>query len=317
MNRIQVISAALALSACTLLSVGAQAQAAPTAPVQIVIAGSSAMFADTGYTAVENSASLGYNPCGPYLWTGASKPTNITSGPYIADTRATIPNEPGNVWISWNVAAQPTSANPPTKVCAYISVDSVVGVRAAMANPSASLVIPSNLVGAADAGKLSALSSAASIQSLPAYIQALFNSGQPITVAASDVRPEDAKFATVRALAPLGGALNDPSPYAISNSLNPMGTQLFQAKGLGYASVANANIGVTIKSTQANGTRPPRSTLRPSVRIPSRATRSTAPGLPFRWVPVRSSSSSTPPTLVPATWAMATAPTPTWFPSAA
>ena len=129
------------------------------------------MFADTGYSAVENSPTLGYVPCGPYIWTGASGGANITTGPYIFDSRSSaINNEPGNVWISWNVAAQPSGTNVPTKVCAFISVDSAVGVRAAMANPSASLIIPSNLTGAADAGKLTALPSNAVIMMLPTVV---------------------------------------------------------------------------------------------------------------------------------------------------
>ena len=253
MKKFRLISAVLALSSATLFSVNAVAQASPSAPIQVIFAGSSAMFADTGYTATDNSSTYG-QVCGPYIWTGASNAASITSGPYIYDSRnSAILNEPGNVWISWNGSANATTVVP-TKVCAYISVDSAVGVRAAMANPTASLVI-GNAAGAADAGKLTALSANAVVTTLPAFIANLFAppNGQPITVGATDVRPEDAKFATVRALSALGGALNDPSPYAISNGLNPMGTQLFQTKGLGYASTGNANIGVSIKSTQANG----------------------------------------------------------------
>jgi hypothetical protein len=234
MKKFRLISAAMVLCAAMLLSVSAQAQS-----VVFLAAGSSAMFNDTAYTATVLN-SQGYVLCGPNVWT-------LKNGAQIVDSRnASILPETGNVWVSWNGSANGSGA---TKICAYISVDSAVGVRAAMAVPAATISLPSSDNGAAGGNIVPNLPQADS--PLPASIYAALN-GQSIQVAASDVRPEDAKFATVRALSPLGQGLVDPNP----TWNNPMGSILLQAQGLGYAqgtgTSAAANIGNSIKSSQSS-----------------------------------------------------------------
>jgi hypothetical protein len=235
MKKLKMIPAALAMCAAMLLSVSAQAQTAV-----FVAAGSSAMFNDLAYTATVLN-SQGYVLCGPNVWTVKSNAAIAA----IQDNRAgtgVIANEPGNLWVTWNGSANGTGA---TKVCAYIAVDSSVGVRAAMAQPAATLFLASSAVGTAGAGAVPNLPNADS--SLPANVQAALN-GQTIGIAVTDVRPEDAKFATIRALSPQGGGLVDPNP----NYNNVMGSILLQAKGLGYAkgtgTSASANIGNAITS---------------------------------------------------------------------
>lgn len=233
MKKFRFVVAAMALSATLLLSAGLQAQS-----VVFLAAGSSAMFNDMAYTATVFN-SQGYVLCGPNVWT--KKKGN--GGAQIVDNRAgvgVIPNETGDVWVTWNGNANGTGA---TKICAYVSVDSSVGVRAALANPTATISIAAALNGSAGDNYVPNLPNPDS--ALPNVIYTALN-GQAFTVGATDVRPEDTKFATVRSLSPLGGTIVDPNPYYN----NPIGTILF-AFGLGYASAGNPNIGNPIQSSQS------------------------------------------------------------------
>lgn len=234
---VKAIVASLAVSAVMLLSTSAQGQS-----ISAVIAGSSALFNTFGYTAFDTTA--GQALCGANHWSykssGASTGTTFVG---IHDARSSsIPDEGGTIWVSWNGSADGTTTVP-TKVCAYINVDSTIGVRSAFArdasgNPAATLLLT---VASGTAGANKVLGTTENDVALPASILAVVN-GAHINVAAADIRPEDAYFATQRTLTAAG--------TKVSNSL-------LYATGLGYATSANANIGYPIVSSRSTATANP------------------------------------------------------------
>ena len=222
-----ILSAAIVICIAMLLPASLAAQPTPI----IVIGGSSAMFNTLGYAAFEYSSTLGYNFCGPNHWTYKS----TTGVAVIHDGRSTsIPDENGTIWVSWNGSADGVTT-PPTRACAYINLDSTIGVRAAMAVPQATLGLT---VSAGTAGQNKIPGTSVQDSPIPANVIAALN-GQPIGVAAADIRPEDAKFATTRALTAQG--TNVPL------------TMLTYAKGLGYGGAVPGipAIGYGIESSQS------------------------------------------------------------------
>jgi len=181
MKRICSILAALAIAASA-----ASANAASPLLADFFAAGSSAQF-NTFALAAANGSAL----CGGFHWTQKNAVT-------LVDPRSgLILPETGNIWIVWNSAAAAGTSGG--IVCAYVSVDSIVGLRAYFANATISLA--SGEIGVADAGLVPYLSGAAT--ALPAQIQAYVN-GAKINYGATDIRPEDGKFATMRALTAYG-----------------------------------------------------------------------------------------------------------------
>ena len=122
----------------------------------------------------------------------------------LTDTRPTVlggaaATDQGNIWIVWDSNA--TAIN----VWAYIRVDSGVGDRCYYAQPHCNVNIstfpaPGNLITSTIWGDNS------SDTTPPAAVSALFTSGTLlVNAAATDIRPEDALFATCRANSKLGG----------------------------------------------------------------------------------------------------------------
>jgi len=107
-----------------------------------------------------------------------------------------IQQEKGNIWIVWNGSADGTAANI---VCYYVTVDSIVGMRAYFANATVNL--PASNIGVADGATVPYIGGTG--VALPAAIQGIVN-GSKINFAATDIRPEDAKFASNRALTAYG-----------------------------------------------------------------------------------------------------------------
>jgi len=173
-------------------------------PVQFNGAGSSAMF-NLAALAADRTAG-----CGTNIWTKKNGASGIDS------RRSDIPAQTGNVWIIWN--------NSKTIVCAYLSVDSVVGNILFFAQPVATLSIPSSEVGANGDNLIPTLTDVPLDQTV---YNALNN--QPFNAAMTDIRPEDALFAVNRALAPY---TNDP-----------------HCTGLGYT--GDGLVGVPIVSSQS------------------------------------------------------------------
>jgi ABC-type phosphate transport system substrate-binding protein len=146
-------------------------------PVVFNGAGSSGMFNLAALAADQTTG------CGTNIWTQKNGASGIDS------RRSDIPAQTGNVWIVWN--------NNVTTICAYLSVDSVVGNILFFAQPVATLSIPSSAVGAAGNNLIPTLTDVP----LPQSVYNALNN-QPFNAAMTDIRSEDALFAVNRALAP-------------------------------------------------------------------------------------------------------------------
>jgi ABC-type phosphate transport system substrate-binding protein len=160
---------------------------------QVVGVGSSALFPSVSIAMVQGDpiidpgSTTGY--CGKNLWTAGS---GIASG--IDARSGGIPAEGGNVAIVWDT-------DPPTQVCAYLSVDSIVGQRLFLgqttSNQNATLSLTSAALTTAGANKVSFLKDTATA-GLPASVFAIAN-GAHFNVAFTDIRPEDGQIAYNRA----------------------------------------------------------------------------------------------------------------------
>ncbi len=206
MTRMKAILAALC--AVVVLNLTPQVHAQT---VKVVLAGSSAMWQSMALGAYKTGACVsgGTAPCFHYT---AKNFNLIDSRPTVLGGSAAV--DLGNVWIVWD--SNPTSTN----VWAYIKVDSAVGDRCYFAQPRCTVSIPTfpapgNLV----AANLWGDNSSDSVP--PGAVSALFTSGTlSVNAAATDIRQEDALFATCRANSKLGGSPDGLAGlgYGINNS---------------------------------------------------------------------------------------------------
>ncbi len=173
-----------------------QAQAGPT--IEVTIAGSSAMW-QTMALGAYNLACAGKDPCATVSgiqgghWTSNGNVVDLT------DTRVAPNNvDAGTIWIVWTPGA--------TKVWSFNKVDSVVGDRCYFAQPHCTVSgTEANLSGTGSNKIASNLWGDNSVdQALPAKVQSIFTAGTPVSVSATDIRPEDAAFAVCRANSKLG-----------------------------------------------------------------------------------------------------------------
>jgi hypothetical protein len=149
----------------------------------------------------------------------------------IHDPRSGGPtDEAGTVWIGWDsafIAGMDYDMNGGTEpaaggyICAYVSLDSVVGMREYFANGQFKLESAAN---AADGAAVPGLPAGVN---LPAEVVYFFTTLGPqvVNVAPTDIRPEDGKFATLRAMLTPTGA-KGPANYA----------------GLGYGNCVGSSI---------------------------------------------------------------------------
>lgn len=175
----------LSLKSILIGAVAAAAIAAPVAAsavtysVQVEAAGSSAQF----YVFAEAA----YLQAKAFSGSTASHYTAKNAG-YVHDNRsAGVNDEIGNLWVLW-------SQNGTTvHIWTYLAVDSTVGVRAFESAPRASLTFPAtipapgNIVTTWDDNSLDV--------ALDANVKAAL-SGSKFTAAFTDIRPEDALYAT-------------------------------------------------------------------------------------------------------------------------
>jgi hypothetical protein len=193
MAKIKLVFAALLVAAIVGVVPQTQAQT-----VKVVLAGSSALWQSLALAAYKSGTCVsgGTAPCFHYT----AKNFNLTDGrPTTKGGSAAV--DLGNVWIVWDSAA---TAN----VWAFIKVDSGVGDRCYYAQPHCNVNIttfpaPGNLITSTLWGDNS------SDTTPPAGVSALFTSGTTlVNAAATDIRPEDALFATCRANSKLGGGVD-------------------------------------------------------------------------------------------------------------
>jgi len=180
------------------------APAANAVTVKVIAAGSSAQW-QVDAIAAANAPTLGGVNSHHYTIKGKC-PSTANCG-QIFDVRPGVNHaEGGSLWVVWN--------NAQTEVWAYLSVDSVVGMRAFFSNPRAQLQIDSgtetsgsaqNLISYAlfkygdtgTCGPNGAQEATCDASALPTAIYNALNN-QPITAGITDIRPEDAKFAQMR-----------------------------------------------------------------------------------------------------------------------
>lgn len=162
--------------------------------LQANIAGSSAFWLEAG----QGAYTLG-NTTTTCAWTNSSAP-----GSYLLDSRP-LPSpyftqDSGNLWVTWTAGSTGTCAAPSgdSQVWTYISVDAVVGVRCLFAQPQCTL---NTAASPGDTG--ASLLPGIADTPLPANVLNVFN-GLPVTIAATDILPVDAKFATYSTLADCG-----------------------------------------------------------------------------------------------------------------
>lgn len=195
MKSISVVAAAVLAFAAA--SVNAQT-------VGVAMSGSSALYLELG------QASASFGTASPCHWTTGSKIFTLTDSrftPNVVDT--------GSAWITWSAGsgtcAAPTGA---FVVNLDVNVDSTVGNRcffavmpgSAPAGGSGCVLTTSATAGTAGAGALNLPTADTALPAAIVTLLATGNSGSPFHMnsAATDIRPEDAAFATLRALTPCG-----------------------------------------------------------------------------------------------------------------
>jgi hypothetical protein len=212
MTRIKSLFAVLAIAAIV-----AVVPASAAVNVHFVGAGSSAQFLTAAVGADALALQAPYNAVAPgacaaglsavYHWTGST-------AAMIDRRNANIHNEPGKIWIVWITPCGNAPETGVTDLWTDMQVDSTVGVRAFMAQESAAnggagaqmnvtpgasaaLVTP---VGLWPDGTADFAPTTAGGDEITAINAANGGGGINITVGLTDIRPEDALFATTRAI---------------------------------------------------------------------------------------------------------------------
>jgi hypothetical protein len=197
--------------------------------VHFVGAGSSSQFAMSAIAAdqaaINANASLYGGGNYIYHWTKKYNPST-GDGAYLSDNRnGSIANEYGNVWVVWIE----NYAGAVTDVWTDVSVDSSVGVRCALAqqaNGSGCQVQIGSAAGAASDGLIAqnlwpdGNADVAIDQNSLNTINTTIAGGEHVNVALTDVRAEDALYATNRTL----GTLNTTSWAGLGYALGQSGT---------------------------------------------------------------------------------------------
>lgn len=221
--------------------------------LQFLGGGSSALFLELGQAAATYVSSYTSTTC---IWTA-----NLTDGNIAAkDIRpSTADVQEGKVWVVWDTGS-PASGNcgaPSSNfnVYTYMSVDSVIGDRcyfaadstgtgcvavytptSTEANSAGNLLLLSGSFG--DSASSSSCTGVNSTCIIPSTVYSFIN-GKRWFVAGTDIRPEDAKFASFRAL----------TSCTTTIYRSPFGGGLTTTTGLGYnVGGAQAGVGVPIQS---------------------------------------------------------------------
>lgn len=211
MSRMKSALAVLLLAAIAGLAPKAQGQTT----LKLMVAGSSALW--------QSMALATYNgghcptgavaPCFHYTFdknytttTGAANFNLNDSRPKTYGGATSVTTDTGAIWIVWDSAT--TTAGPKPNVWAYIRVDAAVGARCYFAHPRCYITPPAPFP-PADAAVPAALWGDSSADTTPVAgdpVYALFEAASGVTVnaAATDIRPEDALWATCRTNSALG-----------------------------------------------------------------------------------------------------------------
>ena len=209
--------------------------------VQFLGGGSSALFLELGQAAVNLNGGTGV-AC---TWTQGS-----SSSILARDNRTSTPtDEKGNIWVVWSKGSGTCTspAGPNFNIYSYMSLDSVLGDRCYFEVDSSTVpgCVQVMTIGAGTAGanKLcypsltTCTSFGDTTGGIPAAVISALN-GQHFFVAGTDIRPEDAKFATARMLTPCGTAI----------TRQPFDQGLRLAFGLGYQT-STPGVGTSVQSS--------------------------------------------------------------------
>jgi len=221
------------LAALTLAAVVGMISTASAQGVKFLGGGSSAMFNSFAVAAFSDvcSARAG-SDC--HHWSISGKAPDGNNFAQGVDQRSnSIPVEGGNLWVVWD------NATSPATVWAYLSVDSVVGNRFFFATPRALLQVDSAATSTAGANLVPSSimlnrqtnTTQADEASLPSAILSAVQTA--FTAGMTDIRPEDAKYATNRILAAYNAANLNGLGYGVASLNCPSATNLIGCPILG------------------------------------------------------------------------------------
>lgn len=187
MSRIKSTFVVLMLT--LIAGIAPQARAATT--LKVNIAGASSQWQTLALAAYNNGTSLVSGGGQTFHYTSS---TNFN----LIDSRGGTTTDSGQIWIIWD------SASTGPNVWAFISVDSVTGVRCYFAVPKCTITYPSTSL-PTPANAITVWPDGSSDTQPPSTVAGLYtNTSQSVSVAATDLRPEDAVFAECRVNSPLG-----------------------------------------------------------------------------------------------------------------
>ena len=207
------------------------------ASIQFLGGGSSALYLELGQAAVNQAGA------GGCVWSFGK-----SSGILARDARTSTPtDEQGNIWVVWTPGTGTCSAPAGSyNIWSYMSLDSTLGDRCYFEVDSSGtpgcVQVFTIASGTAGANKLcypsatTCTSFGDTTGGIAANVITALN-GQHWFVAGTDIRPEDAKFATYRLLQPCGAAINR----------QPFDLILRQTYGLGYGT-STTGVGTSISS---------------------------------------------------------------------
>lgn len=197
----------LSLKSVMIGAVAAAAIAAPVAAsaitynVQVEAAGSSAQFYVFAEAAYQQAKTFGGGTAHHYTANNAG---------FVHDNRgAGVNDEKGNLWVVWS------QSGTTVDIWAYLSVDSTVGVRAFESAPRASLTFPTSLP--APGNIVTTWDDNSADVALDSNVQAAL-SGAKFTAAFTDIRPEDALYATNLLLGSTTTCAGTPIKSTVSGS---------------------------------------------------------------------------------------------------
>jgi len=167
--------------------------------------GSSALFLELGQAAAAKKANGGLGAT--CLWSTSVKNAVVATD---ASANGGGETESGNAWVAWTPTSTNscTSTTTTTKIYAYLQTDSVVGNRCLFNGCTVNFT--STAIGSSSSGLILGTSSEVS---LPSAIATILNANKTVTAAGTDIRPEDAQFATKRGLTPCGTPVVTGSQY--------------------------------------------------------------------------------------------------------
>jgi hypothetical protein len=179
------------------------AASAVTYTVQVAAAGSSAQFYVFAEAAYQQAKAFSG---------GTAKHYTAKSAGIVHDNRgAGVTDETGNLWVVWSQNSTGTTV----EIWTYLSVDSIVGVRAFESAPRASLAFPATIP--APGNIVTTWDDNSADVALDTNVQAAL-SGKKFTAAFTDIRPEDALYATNHLLTGVGTCAGTAIKSAVTGS---------------------------------------------------------------------------------------------------